>query len=60
MQRLAGLMEELAERELESWPRERVSALHPRLQQLTLEIILRAVFGLERGARLDALRDLLT
>jgi cytochrome P450 len=60
MQRLAGLMEELAERELESWPREQVSALHPRLQQLTLEIILRAVFGLERGARLDALRDLLT
>jgi hypothetical protein len=60
MQRLAGLMEELAERELESWPREQVSTLHPRLQRLTLEIILRAVFGLERGARLDALRDLLT
>lgn len=60
MQRLAGLMEELAEREVESWPREEPLALHERLQGLTLEIILRAVFGLERGAKLDALRDLLT
>ncbi|MHB8241076.1 MAG: cytochrome P450 [Solirubrobacteraceae bacterium] len=60
MQRLAGLMEELAEREVESWPREQPIALHARLQGLTLEIILRAVFGLERGAKLDALRGLLT
>jgi hypothetical protein len=29
-------------------------ALHPRLQSLTLHIILQAVFGLERGPRLDA------
>src|SRR5580692_5877864 len=60
MQRLAGLMRELAESEVESWPREEPMAVHPRLQRLTLEIILRAVFGLERGARLDSLRDLLT
>jgi hypothetical protein len=60
MQRLAGLMAELAEAEIESWPREEAIALHPRLQRLTLEIILRAVFGLERGAQLDRLRELLT
>jgi hypothetical protein len=60
MQRLAGLMAELAEAEVESWPREEPIALHPRLQGLTLEIILRAVFGLERGAQLDRLRELLT
>jgi hypothetical protein len=59
MQRLAGLMAELAEAEVESWPREQPIALHPRLQRLTLEIILRAVFGLERGAQLDRLRELL-
>ena len=35
-------------------------ALHPRLQALTLEIILRAVFGLDPGPRLDVLRDRLT
>ncbi len=60
MQRLSGLMEELAEREAASWPSGESIALHPHLQQLTLEIILRAVFGLERGAQLDALREQLT
>ncbi len=58
MQQLSGLMAELTERELDSWPRGEVIALHPRLQRLTLEVILRSVFGLERGARLDALREL--
>jgi cytochrome P450 len=60
MQRLQGLMEELTERELASWPVGEPVALHPRLQRLTLEIVLRAVFGLEQGARLDRLRGLLT
>lgn len=60
MQRLSGLMAELAEAEVASWPRDETVALHPRLQRLTLEIIMRAVFGLERGAQLDALRELLT
>jgi len=60
MQRLSGLMAELAEAEVSSWPRDETVALHPRLQRLTLEIIMRAVFGLERGAQLDALRELLT
>lgn len=60
MQRLSGLMTELAERELASWPRDQPLELHSRLQRVTLEIILRAVFGLEQGRRLDALRDVLT
>jgi cytochrome P450 len=60
MQRLAGLMRELAEREVASWPRGERIVLHGRLQRLTLEIILRAVFGLERGAQLDELRELLS
>jgi cytochrome P450 len=60
MQRLTGLMAELTERELASWPVGEPVALHPRLQRLTLEIILRAVFGLDEGARLEGLRDRLT
>jgi cytochrome P450 len=60
MERLEGLMTELTEREIESWPRDRPVVLHERLQRLTLEIVLRAVFGLERGAKLDRLRELLT
>jgi cytochrome P450 len=60
MQRLTGLMTELAEREVSSWPTDEPVALHPRLQRVTLEIILQVVFGLEEGPTLDRLRDLLT
>jgi cytochrome P450 len=60
MQRLVGVMTELTEREVRAWPVGEPLALHPRLQRLTLEIILRAVFGLDRGPRLDALREALT
>ena len=60
MQPLTGLMEELAEREVASWPTGEAVELHPRFQALTLEIVLRAVFGLDAGERLDALRSRLT
>jgi cytochrome P450 len=60
MRVLTGLMTELSEHEVESWPVGGPVALHPRLQRLTLEVILRAVFGLDRGPRLDRLRDHLT
>jgi cytochrome P450 len=60
MKRLSGLMAEVAEREVASWPRNEPITLHPRLQALTLEIILRAVFGLDAGERLDAMRERLT
>jgi cytochrome P450 len=60
MQRLSGVMADLARREVATWPREQAIALHPLLQRLTLEIILRTVFGLERGAQLDELREVLS
>jgi cytochrome P450 len=59
MQRLTGLITDVTEREVASWPRNTPAMLHERLQELTLEIILRAVFGLDPGPRLDALRTLL-
>jgi hypothetical protein len=59
IERLSATMRELAEREIEGWPRGEVFALHAPLQRLTLEIILRSVFGLERGAQLERLRELL-
>jgi cytochrome P450 len=57
MARLSELMAEVAEREVEGWPRDSELSLHPRMQRLTLEIILRTVFGLDPGPRLDALRE---
>jgi cytochrome P450 len=58
--RLAEVMAEVAATEVERWPRGEPVALHPRLQALTLEVILRTVFGLEEGARLDRLRGHMT
>jgi cytochrome P450 len=60
MQALSGLMADLSEQEVATWPTGRPFELHPRFQALTLEIILRAVFGLESGERLDSLRERLT
>jgi cytochrome P450 len=60
MERLSGLVAEVTEREVESWPRDTPIALHRRLQALTLEVILRAVFGLDPGPRLEAIRTRLT
>src|SRR3954452_3425123 len=60
MERLAGLMAEVTEREIAGWPRDQAAPLHPRFQGLTLEIILRTVFGLDPGRRLNELRELLT
>jgi cytochrome P450 len=57
MERLAGLMEEVAATEVAALPRGTPVALHPRMQDLTLKVILRAVFGLDPGARFEALRQ---
>ena len=60
MKRLEGLMREVSEREVDSWPAGDSIELHKRFQALTLEVILRAVFGLDPGPRLDKLRGRLT
>ena len=60
LQRLSGLIDEYCAREVASWPTGEPLPLHARLQSVTLEIILRVVFGLERGEELRAIRDSLT
>jgi len=59
MERLEGLVSEVAEREVGTWPRGEPTRLHSRLQALTMEVILRAVFGLDPGRRLEEIRALL-
>ncbi len=56
MQRYAELMTEIAAQEIERWPTGEPYPLRPRMQAITLEIILRTVFGLEQGERLETLR----
>ena len=57
VERLAAVMAQVAGAEIDRWPRDEPVALHPRLQALTLEVILRTVFGLEEGERLALLRE---
>jgi cytochrome P450 len=56
MQSYGDLLTEIADREVESWATDAPFRLWPRMQAITLEVILRAVFGLEDGERLEALR----
>jgi len=56
MKRYGELMAEIAAAEIERWPRDEPYRLRPRMQAVTLEIILRAVFGLGEGERVERLR----
>ena len=55
----AEMMAELARREVQAWPVGEPFRLWPRMQALTQEVVMRAVFGDDEG-RLDRLRGLLT
>ena len=63
MKRYGDVMTEVAERHVARWPVGRPFATAPSLQAITLEVILRAVFGVSEPRRLqelgDALRHLL-
>ena len=47
------------DREIDSWPLGEPFPIHARMQAITLEVILRAVFGVHEGPRLDRLRGML-
>jgi cytochrome P450 len=53
------ILREIVDAEIERWPLGEDFALHPRMQALTLEVILRVVFGVSEGERLQRLRGLL-
>jgi len=59
MQAYEETVAEVADREIATWPVQRDFALHPRMQAVTLEVILRAVFGITDPARRQRLRELL-
>jgi cytochrome P450 len=59
MRSYESIVREAAERQIESWPRGEVFALHPRMQAITMEVILRAVFGVSDAERGRGLRELL-
>jgi cytochrome P450 len=54
------LVEEIVDREIDSWPLGEEFAIHPRMQAITLEVILKVVFGVADGPRFERLRSVLT
>jgi len=57
--RMAGYREmvaEIARQQIATWPRGKPLSLAPRMQAITLDVVLRVIFGVREGARLDALR----
>jgi cytochrome P450 len=60
MRTYEAVMRSAASRELAEWPEGRTFAVHPSMQAITLEVIMRAVFGVTDRERLrPLLRDLL-
>jgi cytochrome P450 family 135 len=59
MRAYEGVIADAARAEIERWPWAERFAIHPRMQALTLEVILRAVFGVTDPGRRERLRALL-
>jgi cytochrome P450 len=59
MTRYGELMREIAERDIATWPRGVPFRLHPHTQDVTLTIIVRAVFGVTEPARSERMRNAL-
>lgn len=56
MHRYGEIMRDITARDLASWPIGRTFRVQPRTQAITLDIILRTVFGVDEGERLERLR----
>jgi len=59
LRRYPDLIREIAEAEVSGWPTGEPVALRPRMQAITLEVILRLVIGVRDPEALGRLRDLL-
>ena len=55
MRHYGTVMDEVAERHVSAWPRGRRFAVLPSMQAITLEVIMRAVFGFDDRERLERL-----
>ena len=59
MRSYESVVEEIVSAEIDSWPLRQEFPLHPHMQAVTLEVILRVVFGVDKGPRLVELREIL-
>ena len=59
MQAYAGLVADVAHRDVDTWPVGEPFPVAPHVHRITLEVIIRAVFGIEDRERVEHLRGLL-
>jgi cytochrome P450 family 135 len=59
MRSYESAVDEIVSAEIDSWPLQREFPIHSRMQAVTLEVILRVVFGVADGSRLERLRGML-
>jgi cytochrome P450 len=57
MRSYESIMRDATERVMESWPEDEPFAIHPHMQAITLEVILKAVFGVTDETRGERLRE---
>ena len=59
MRAYESVIEEVVGREIDSWPLGEEFRIHPRMQSVTLEVIMRAVFGVSEESQLARMREAL-
>lgn len=59
MMAYGDIMREISERTLDAWPQGTAFAIQPHMSGITLDVILRTVFGVDDAARLQRLRQLM-
>jgi cytochrome P450 family 135 len=59
MRSYEAVVDEIVAAEIDSWPLDTEFPIHARMQAITLEVILRVVFGVSSGPRLERLRAVL-
>src|ERR671911_2216919 len=57
VRRYVDVIAEATGQEVAGWPVGKPFALRPRMQEITLDVILRAVFGVRDGERMDLFRE---
>jgi cytochrome P450 len=60
MRSYEAVLDEIVGAEIDSWPLHSEFPIHSRMQAITLEAILRVVFGVSSGPRLERLRQVLS
>ena len=59
VKRYREVVARITEEEMERWPLDKPFGVHPHTTAIALEVILRAVIGVDRGERADAVREVL-